>query len=124
MLTLGKFSRLGWVLAVAVVCSCSGDDDSGPSACAGAGGDPDADDVCQAADNCPDDQNPTQRDTDEDGHITQIGLALELSPAPPSVPLFLRLGEFLGGAAGRAATRLRQRRDGAAQPKEPPEAAP
>ncbi len=32
------------------------------------------------------------RDTDEDGHITQIGLALELSPAAPSVPLFLRLG--------------------------------
>ncbi|MGF2075349.1 hypothetical protein, partial [Enterococcus casseliflavus] len=59
------------------------------------------------------------RDTDEDGHITQIGLALELSPAAPSVPLFLRLGEFLGGAAGRAATRLRRKRDGAAQPEEP-----
>ncbi len=54
------------------------------------------------------------RDTDEEGHITQIGLALELSAAPPSVPMYLRLGELLGRAAQRATALVRRK---------PPEAA-
>ena len=35
--------------------------------CAGAGGDTDGDEVCDPADNCPDDPNPGQEDTDGDG---------------------------------------------------------
>lgn len=76
MVSMGKVSRWGWVLIVAGLCSCSGDDDSGSSACAGKGGDADRDDVCQAADNCPEEENSTQRDTDDDG----IGDACDSSP--------------------------------------------
>ncbi|HYO97333.1 MAG TPA: hypothetical protein VER33_22635 [Polyangiaceae bacterium] len=74
---LGRVSKLSWTVLVAVLCNCSGDDESTPSACAGKGGDEDGDEVCQAVDNCPDDSNPSQRDADDDG----AGDACDATPA-------------------------------------------